>query len=242
MKMRILESQKQRVSIMIMLLTSSVEIAMEEQMTTEATSDVLAQVDVGMSRESRTKDVFQDMRSREVLVNEYARAYFGNVHPLLPVLHKEAFYRLYRLYGLEARSDKAQHIKDASTREGRAVTLICGVLALGALSLVETRRTSDQVDESKENENGRIRHFHEALGFYGVCLRLLTYKHDTLETMIVYLFMVMASRFRWLICFQGVFAIQLTDVKGIVPFSVIVNNVCRSVSQVTELPNSSIGN
>jgi hypothetical protein len=180
-----------------------VEQALAEQMVSEATSDALAQVTVGINRESGSRDVFQAIRSREVPcndmteLNEYIKAYFANVHPLLPVLHKEAFYRLYRLYGLQAKTSEARRIVDASTRDGRAVALICGVLALGALSLVETRNPTEEANEGhvngsqdKGNQSAPIRHFDEALGFYSVCLRLLTYKHDTLETMIVYLFMV----------------------------------------------------
>jgi hypothetical protein len=153
-------------------------------------------------------------------LNEYIKAYFANVHPLLPVLHKEAFYRLYRLYGLKAKTSEARRIVDASTRDGRAVALICGVLALGALSLVETRNPTEEANEGhvngsqdKGNQSAPIRHFDEALGFYSVCLRLLTYKHDTLETMIVYLFMVSSVHIFCLHSIQGIFAIQLTDVK-----------------------------
>ena len=206
-----------------------VEQALAEQMVSEATADVVAQVTVVLNRESGSRDVFQAIRSREVPcndmteLNEYIKAYFTNVHPLLPVLHREAFYRLYRLYGLKAKTSEARSIIDASTREGRAVALICGVLALGALSLVETRNPADQPDDNQPNgesqANGKhfkpIRHFDEALGFYSVSLRLLTYKHDTFETMIVYLFMVISSHRACSRPLQGVFAIQLTDVKGI---------------------------
>src|SRR5271169_1306885 len=146
-------------------------------MVSEATSDALAQVTVGINRESGSRDVFQAIRSREAPcndmteLNEYIKAYFANVHPLLPVLHKEAFYRLYRLYGLKAKTTEARHILDASTRDGRAVALICGVLALGALSLVETRNTTTEANgsqtnpsQSTGNHSGPIRHFDEALG------------------------------------------------------------------------------
>ena len=176
------------------------DLALEEQLVSEATSDALAQVAIG--RESGSIDVFQEIRSRELPcndmaeLNEYVKAYFANVHPLLPVLHKEAFYRLYRLYGMKAKTGEAHCIVDASTREGRAVALICGVLALGALSLVETRDPADE-EENQQNaaetpgkQSEHVRHFDQALGFYSICLRLLTYKHDTLETMMVYLFMV----------------------------------------------------
>ena len=179
------------------------EQALAEQMVSEATSDALAQVTVGINRESGSRDVFQAIRSREAPcndmteLNEYVKAYFANVHPLLPVLHKEAFYRLYRMYGLKAKTTEARYIVDASTRDGRAVALICGVLALGALSLVETRNPTQEANgghskqaQDKGNNSAPIRHFDEALGFYSICLRLLTYKHDTLETMMVYLFMV----------------------------------------------------
>jgi hypothetical protein len=183
-----------------------VEQALAEQLVSEATSDALAQVTVAINRDSGSRDVFQAIRSREVPcndmteLNEYIKAYFANVHPLLPVLHKEAFYRLYRLYGLKAKTNEARYIVDASTRDGRAVALICGVLALGALSLVETRNSASETNgnqtnpgQNAGNHDGPIHHFDEALGFYSICLRLLTYKHDTLETMMVYLFMVALS-------------------------------------------------
>jgi len=140
------------------------------------------------------KDVFQVVRNRErscsdiTQLNEYMKAYFANIHPLLPVLHKEAFLRLYRLYGLRALADNVRTIVDASTREGRAVSLICSVLALGALSLVETRNTSES--EIGSQVSAHLPNFGEALGFYGNCLRLLSYTHDTVETMITYLLMV----------------------------------------------------
>jgi len=201
--MRTLRSPKHQVLHSILPSNSSVEQALAEQLASEATSDALAQVTVAINRASGSRDVFQAIRSREVPcndmteLNEYVKAYFANVHPLLPVLHKEAFYRLYRLYGLKAKTTDARRIVDASTRDGRAVSLICGVLALGALSLVETRNSNPEANGNQPNpghpnghHSGPIRHFDEALGFYSICLRLLTYKHDTLETMMVYLFMV----------------------------------------------------
>lgn len=136
------------------------------------------------------------MRSRERLcsditqLNEYMKAYFANIHPLLPILHKEAFLKLYRLYGLKVQADNIRTIMDASTREGRAVSLICSVLALGALSLVETRNESG-IDTSVPLLV-QFPNFGEALGFYGACLRLLAYTHDTIETMITYLLMVLS--------------------------------------------------
>ena len=103
-------------------------------MVSEATSDALAQVTVGINRESGSRDVFQAIRSREVPcndmaeLNEYIKAYFANVHPLLPVLHKEAFYRLYRLYGLKAKTNEGV---DAMGRgEAIAAQVIATVSAL----------------------------------------------------------------------------------------------------------------
>jgi hypothetical protein len=120
------------------------------------------------------------------------KAYFANVHPLVPILHKEAFLRLYKLYAIKALPDHWETITDGSSRDGRAVSLIGSVLALGALSLAETR----------ENEKGKNpAHFGEAMEFYTICMKLLSYTHDTIETMMAYLLM-------------SVFAIQTADIKG----------------------------
>lgn len=174
-----------------------VQQALAERDAALESSDALAQLSVNLDREASCSDIFQIVRSGEqycndmTVLNEYVKAYFANVHPLLPVLHKEAFLRLYRLYGLKALPDNIRTITDGSTRDGRAVGLICSVLALGSLSLVETR------DKLEDGNNGQsiseFPHFGEALGFYGLCLRLLAYTHDTIETMITYLLMVLPS-------------------------------------------------
>jgi hypothetical protein len=126
-------------------------------------------------------------------LNDYIHAYFRNVHPLFPVLHEGAFKRLYGLYGLKARSDFVRQIADASSREGRAVSLICSVLALGAWSLVESGNTNLEMEESSLRVPPP--HYGEALGFYAVCLRLQAYTHDNIETMMTYLFMVFKFKF-----------------------------------------------
>ena len=119
--------------------------------------------------------------------------------------------KLYRLYGLKALAEHVKSITDASTREGRAVTLICSVLALGALSLVELPTNVPAGGPLVLGAN-----FGEALGFYVVALRLLHYTHDTIETMIAYLLMVRIPRYlRAFVNWQGVFAIQTTDSKGV---------------------------
>jgi hypothetical protein len=126
-------------------------------------------------------------------LNEYVRAFFANVHPLLPVLHYHAFLTLYRLYGLKVVRDPVTDIMDPSSREGRAVALICAVLALGAMSLVErTEFKQSGMDEVPFEEKVKVRlpHYGEALGFYRICLRLMFYTHNTIETMITLLLMV----------------------------------------------------
>jgi hypothetical protein len=142
------------------------------------------------SSEATRQDIFQGVRSGERRCNDietanlYIKAYFENIHPLVPVLHQEAFVNLYRSYGDKALADEVKTITDASTRDGRAVTLICSVLALGALSLVNPR---ERVQTAASHQ---LQHFGEALGFYVTCLRLLAYTHDTIETMIACLLMV----------------------------------------------------
>jgi hypothetical protein len=138
------------------------------------------------------------------------KAYFDNVHPLVPVLHQEAFLNLYKQHGLKALADEVGTITDASTLDGRAVTLICSVLALGAMSLVEPD-FAFQTSGSKAQPS-QLPHFGEALGFYLTCLRLLQYSHDTIETMIAYLLMVLQTLL--ITNCQGVFAVQTTDSKG----------------------------
>lgn len=172
---------------------------MADQVAAHEATDALSQVFVGRSRETSSSDIFQSVRRRErfcndmATLNEYIKAYFASVHPLLPVLHKEAFLKLYRLYGLKALADNVRTISDGSTLEGRAVGLICAVLALGSLTLVETRNKMEEDDSSPSTPE--LPHFGEALGFYGICLRLLAYTHDTLETMMTHLLMVFWSGF-----------------------------------------------
>jgi len=125
-----------------------------------------------------------------IKLNEYLQAYFNNVHPLVPILHKAAFLSLYKIYAPRAIADRIREIPDASTPEGRAVGLICAVLALGAMSLVETK--IDPVKEESENgvDKIRLQHYGEAMGFYKICCQLTTYAYDALETMLTFLLMV----------------------------------------------------
>jgi len=118
--------------------------------------------------------------------NECLAAYFENVHPLIPVLHREAFYGLYGLYCEKSLATAAKRIRDASTLEGRAVTLICSVLALGALTLPFEERQANDV----EIDGSSLANFGLGLGFYVTCSRLLAYTHDNVETMFSYFFMV----------------------------------------------------
>jgi len=153
----------------------------------------VVQVSVVQSTEANRQDIFQGVRSYECHCNDIARAnrclnaYFQNLHPLMPVLHRDAFSGLYRLYGHKALADPAKYIIDASTREGRAVTLICSVLALGAISL---STFEDPQEAGRTTEGSDLSHFGLGLGFYVTSLRLLAYTHDTIETMLAYLFMV----------------------------------------------------
>jgi hypothetical protein len=188
------ESKENTESKELIPSTLTVHQALAEQDATDETSDALAQLSESLDREGSCSDIFQTVRIGErscndmTVLNEYVTSYFANVHPLLPVLHKEAFLRLYRLYGLKALADNIRTVSDASTRDGRAVGLICSVLALGSLSLVETRNRLQ--DGENDEPVSDIPHFGEALGFYGSCLRLMAYTHDTAETMITYLLMV----------------------------------------------------
>jgi len=145
------------------------------------------------SSDARKGDVFQAVKSSERrcndmrLANKCLEAYFENVHPLIPVLHKEAFYALYRLYCEKALYHQAKNIPDASSRDGRAVSLICSVLALGALTL----NADENLQPTGTPTDGpQLSRFGVAFGFYATCLRLSAYTHDTLETMLTYLFMV----------------------------------------------------
>ena len=127
-----------------------------------------------------------------LICNEYINAYFANIHPLAPILHKEAFLRLYKMYVNKAVGVNVQMIHDGSSRDGKSVGLICAVLALGALSVVESRSGQEFQDENR-SELCMLPHFGEALGFYKSCIRLMGYTHDTIETMITYLLMVCST-------------------------------------------------
>jgi Fungal specific transcription factor domain len=138
------------------------------------------------------EDIFQTFRKRGTLtdeprhLNDYVTAYFTNVHPLLPVLHKESFLRLYRLFSPKALGVYIRHhsTPDASSREGRAVCLISSVLALGSVSLVENRL------DSSNQSRAQPYYFTDALGFFNLCQTILAYTHDTFESMLAYLLMV----------------------------------------------------
>lgn len=153
-------------------------------------SSAVVQESVEQSSEARRREVFQRVRSCELpcnninLANDCLTAYFRNVHPLVPILHRGAFYSLYNLYSNKALSKNSINIRDASSREGRAVTLICSVLALGALTLNKKnlQEPGSLIDGSQVSLG---------FGFYGTCVRLCSYSHDTIETMLAYLFMVM---------------------------------------------------
>jgi len=93
------------------------------------------------------------------------------------------------MYANKAVGANVHMIHDGSSRDGKAVGLICAVLALGALSIVETRSRQEGQDENR-SELYMLPHFGEALGFYKSCIRLMGYTHDTIETMITYLLMV----------------------------------------------------
>jgi len=144
------------------------------------------------SNEIGRREVFQGLRSCELrcndinLANACLSAYFRHVHPVIPVLHRDAFYGLYQLYGEKALYKQALMIRDGSTKEGRAVSLICAVLALGALTLdeVDILRLGNPIDGSEQSLFGL------GLGFYGTSLRLSAYTHDSIETMFTYFFMV----------------------------------------------------
>ena len=145
------------------------------------------------SSDARKRDIFQGVRAYEYrcndiqLANKCVDGFFENVHPLIPVLHKEAFYSLYRLYSEKALHSQAKSIQDASSGEGRAVALICSVLALGALTL----NSDENLQPPGSPINGpQLSRFGLAFGFYSTCLRLSAYTHDTIETMLAFLFMV----------------------------------------------------
>jgi hypothetical protein len=67
------------------------------------------------------------------------------------------------------------------------VALICSVLALGALTLKDDGNLQPP---GSPKEGLQLSRFGLAFGFYSTCLRLSAYTHDTLETMLTYLFMV----------------------------------------------------
>jgi hypothetical protein len=133
------------------------------------------------------------------ILNGYLEAYFINVHPLVPVLHKAAFLNLYKVYAPGAILDKVREIKDASSREGRAVGLICSVLALGAMSLVKP--ITDIVKQEKEDamSRSRVEHYGEAMGFYKICGQLTVYAFDSFETMLTFLLMVVAGKHKLIV-------------------------------------------
>jgi hypothetical protein len=144
------------------------------------------------SNEVGRREVFQGLRSCELrcndinLANACLNAYFENVHPVIPVLHRDAFFSLYELYGEKALYKQALTIRDGSTKEGRAVSFICSVLALGALTLKgsDVQRLGNPIDGSQ------LSLFGLGLGFYGTSLRLSAYTHDSIETMFTFFFMV----------------------------------------------------
>ena len=162
-------------------------------------------------------------------------AFFDHVHPLMPILHREAFYSLYHLYGYKVISDRAKYIVDASTREGRATSLICSVLALGALTLKADKPNK----QNSENAGCYSFHFGLGLGFRRTSLRLLAYTHDHIETMIAYLFMVSLkyTAFRTN-AFQGIFAVHITDLKGLDSSPLFQQLIYRSLSSSSTLPNT----
>jgi hypothetical protein len=151
------------------------------------------------SNEVRREDVFQRVRAYEGVckdietANQCFKAYFEHVHPLIPVLHPDAFDTLYKLFSKkaliahQAKSVQAKSIRDATSPEGRAVPLICSVLALGALTLPE-----DVIlpPTGAPSDGPKSRAFGLALGFYTTCIRLLSYTHDNFESMLAYFFMV----------------------------------------------------
>jgi len=191
----------------VLLLTSLVTAALSESPSQADQTDAVTDKSIIKTRDANINDIFQSARTSAKKtfnvsqLNDYVKAYFANVHPLLPVLHKEAFLRLYRLYAIKALPDHWETITDGSSRDGRAVSLISSVLALGALSLTETR--------TAEKEKTTPAHFGEAMEFYTICLKILSYTHDTLETMMTFLLM-------------SVFAIQTADIKGIYPSQILL--------------------
>lgn len=201
-----------------------------EEMAEQEAADQTAEQQVARKPSGQDfPDLFQKVSIGErlcndiLLCNEYIDAYFTNIQPLAPVLHREAFLRLYRMYGMKAVAVNIGAIYDGSSRDGRAVALICSVLALGAFSLVETRSRTEGQDEDR-SELIMLPHFGEALGFYKCCIRLIGYTHDTIETMITYLLMAQ-------------FAILTGDMKG--TLSILMLLTCRrSISEIAECPIS----
>jgi hypothetical protein len=197
----------------------------DQEVSDEATEQKVARKPSGQD----FPDLFQKVSIGErlcndiLICNEYIDAYFTNIQPLAPVLHREAFLRLYRMYGIKAVAANIGAIYDGSSRDGRAVALICSVLALGAFSLVETRSRTEGQDEDR-SELIMLPNFGEALGFYKCCIRLIGYTHDTIETMITYLLMAQ-------------FAILTGDMKGKSTILMLLI-CCRSVSEVAESPIS----
>lgn len=185
-----------------------VELSLADQNASYKAADAFVEHSVG-SRQDGSSDIFQIVRKWErfcndtTVLNEYVKAYFTNVHPLIPFLHKEAFLKLYRRYGLKALANNIETIPDGATLDGRAVGLICAVLALGSLSLVETQK---KLEEDPDQSAPELPHFGEALGFYGICVRLLAYTHDTIETMMTHLLMVWGRCLRILLMRNRVYS------------------------------------
>jgi hypothetical protein len=176
-------------NVTIYLLTSIVHQELIRFSGSHNLLDASMQPLIRVDGELNYEDIFQDIRKYAIfcddvgLQNEYIRTYFDNVHPLLPLLHKESFLRFYRFHGLRCLGKNVIYNEDGSSRTGRAVSLICAVLALGSLGYTGNRKGagSESVSEAP--------YIREALGFYEKCLYLLAYSHDTLESIITNLLM-----------------------------------------------------
>src|SRR5271154_6467222 len=160
--------------ILTCLAQGDLQFAVGQMVPRESLEPVADPESVVQSGKARQQEVFHGVRSHERSCNDIGQAndcltaYFENVHPFIPVLHREAFYGLYRLHSHKVPAILARSIRDDSTIEGRAVMLICSVLALGALTLTV---------EEKQEHNGEIDGFALAnfglgLGFYATCSRL----------------------------------------------------------------------
>ena len=147
---------------------------------------------VVQSGKASQQDVFHVFHSHERSCNDFGQAndcltaYFENIHPFIPVLHREAYSSIYRLYCHRVPTIAARSIRDACTLEGRAVMLISSVLALGALTLT----VDEKQENSRQTDASALANFGLGLGFYATCSRLSAYTHDNIETMLAYFFMV----------------------------------------------------